>query len=329
MSDIQNPFDLVTVDPEMATILIAARQLPPRDYLGKPVAALRREVELGAAALNAPDFPCAPIEDLIVPGSGGGRPARLYGPRPGSGDGILLYLHGGGWTFGSIDSHDGITRRLADACGLSVLSLDYRLAPEHPFPAPLDDALDAVLFLEAGGLGVPIPADRIVIAGDSSGADIALATLIARRDSGAAKLAAGLLFYGCFAPDFETDSHLAYGGDDRFLLSTGIMRWFWANHLGRLPLDTVGLATPLRLAYHDLPPLFLDAASHDPLRDDTLRLAASLARIGAPHRLNVTTGVIHGYLRYARDLPLARRTIAAAGAFLAKETAASVSFPTR
>ena len=130
--------------------------------------------------------------------------ARLYLPVEGPIVSPILYIHGGGWTFGSIDTHDGTMRNLAEAAQRPVLGIDYRLAPEHPFPAPLDDVLTAIAFVETGGLGTPISAHDMAIAGDSAGANLALAALLARRDRRLPQLASAALFYGCYAPDFTT-----------------------------------------------------------------------------------------------------------------------------
>lgn len=300
--------------PEMAKILEEAAAVPRLDPRTTPIALQRRAVEIAAVAWNTPPYPCETVRSLEVPSPNGPMRARLHRAAGARDDAAILYLHGGGWTFGSVESHDGVTRRLAAVTRRPVLSIDYRLAPEHPAPAPAQDTAAALAFLEAGGLGRPIPIGRIALAGDSAGAQTALAALLDRRDAGLPSAEAALLFYGCLAPDFDTASHRAFGADESFLLSTDRMRWFWANHLG--DLADPGNAAPLRRDLAGLPPLFLDAASHDCLRDDTLRLAARLAEAGRPHRLHLTPGVVHGYLRYATRLPLALATLEAAAAFL-------------
>ncbi len=300
--------------PEMAEIVADAAAVPALDHRTTPIRRQRRAVELAAAAWNDPPVACDAVVDLEIPGPGGRLRARLYRPAGAPRDRVVLYAHGGGWTFGSLDTHDGVTRRLAAALSMAVLAVDYRLAPEHPHPAPMEDAAAAFSFLEAGGVGWPIHADRIVVAGDSAGAQTVLAALLARRAAGLPAAAAGLLFYGCLAPDFDTESHRLFGRDNRLLLSTDRMRWFWANHLGGAA--DPGLAAPLRADLAGLPPLFLDAADHDCLRDDTLRLAEALVAAGVPHRLRITEGVTHGYLRYAKRLPAATETLEAAAAFV-------------
>ncbi len=307
------------LDPEMARILAEAAAMPRLDPAVTSLAAQRRAVALAAIVWNEPRFPCDEVDDLTIPTAAGDMHARFYRPEGAPADAAILYAHGGGWTFGSLDSHDGLARRLAAACRLPVLSIAYRLAPEHPHPAPVEDAAAGFAFLTAGGLGTAIEPSRIVVAGDSAGAQTVLALLLARRDAGLAKAAAGLLFYGCFAPGFDTPSHRAFGADEHHLLSSARMRWYWANHLGARAADP-GLAAPLRADFTDLPPLFLDAASHDPLRDDTLRAAARLTAAGVPNRLRVTPGVVHGYLRFGKRLDLVDETLAAAGRFL-EETA--------
>ena len=315
------PDDGATVDPPLhpvtREILAEAAAVPRLDPDATPLAVQRRAVEMAALAWNDPPFPLARVETVAVPTERGDMRARLYVADGAAADTAILYAHGGGWTFGSIDTHDGATRRLAAAVRRPVLSIDYRLAPEHPFPAPVEDAAAGLAFLEHGGLGAPIDPARIVVAGDSAGAQTVLSLLLARRDAGRSRLAAGLLFYGCFAPEFDTDSHRRFGGDEAHLLSSERMARYWTNHLGALS-TAPGLAAPLWAPLHHLPPLFLDAASHDCLRDDTLRLAARLAAIDAPHRLRITPGVVHGYLRFARRLPPAMETFAAAAAFLAE-----------
>ena len=301
--------------PVTAAILAEAAAVARLDPVTTPLAVQRRAVEMAAAAWNDPPFEIARVETMAVPTPAGAMRARLHVPAEAAADTAILYAHGGGWTFGSVDTHDGLTRRLAAATRRPVLSIDYRLAPEHPFPAPVEDAAAGLAFLERGGIGAPIATSRIVVAGDSAGAQTVAALLLARRNAGLPPVAAGLLFYGCLAPDFDTASHRAFGGDERFLLSSERMRWYWANHLGARAADP-SLAAPLWADLAGLPPLFLDAASHDPLRDDTLRLAAKLAAIGAPHRLRVTPGVVHGYLRFAKRLPPAMETLTAAAAYL-------------
>jgi acetyl esterase len=260
--------------------------------------------------------PAIPAQNLAIKSGDHVLRARLYRPDVQGTLPVIVFVHGGGWTFGSIDTHDGTMRNLAVESGCAVLGVDYRLAPEHPFPAPLEDVIETVSFVERGGLGADFSRSALAIAGDSAGANLALAALIARRDAGETQLAAAALFYGCYEPDFTTASHAAFGGGD-YLLNSERMRWYWGNFLGAQRDDTRSLAAPSRSDLSGLPPLYLSAAGLDPLRDDTLMLATRLAEAGAPFRCDHFPGIVHGCLRMTRELDAAGRMIVAGGRYVA------------
>ncbi|CAH1658842.1 alpha/beta hydrolase [Chelatococcus asaccharovorans] len=306
----------MTVDPDLVPILARIKAAPAVDYRTMPMDEARAIFTAGNAAFNRAPPHVAEVTDLEIPGDDGPLRARLYRPSLAEDAPVVVYAHGGGWTFGSVDTHDGTMRRLALRSGAAVLGVDYRLAPEHPFPKPLDDVLAAIRFVENGGLGQSVDASRIAVSGDSAGANLALAALLARRDAGLPQLRTAALFYGCYAPDHGTASH-ARLGDGTYLLSTASMQWYWGNFLGALPRDTDSLAAPLRAPLKGLPPLYLNAAGLDPLLDDTLALSAALAEAGVSFRLDVVPGVVHGFLRMAAELPAADKALADAGAYLA------------
>lgn len=304
------------VDAEMARILAEILATPATDARQTPIAEARAGFIRNQTSWAWAPAPLAEVRDLTIPGAAGPMPARLYRPRLDADLPVVLFAHGGGWTFGSIDTHDGTMRCLALASGCAVLGFDYRLAPEHPFPAPLDDVLAALAHVESGGLGGGVDPRRIALAGDSAGATLSLGALIARRDAGLRLPAAAALFYGCYAPVFDTPSHVA-NGDGRYLLRTDMMRWYWGNFLGpRAPAEAPAACAPLNAALGGLPPLYLNAAGLDPLLDDTTLLAGRLARAGGRFRLDVFPGVVHGFVRFARELGAARAAIEAAGAHL-------------
>jgi acetyl esterase len=302
----------------MLPILERLRAAPAVNYAAMPIVAARGLFEQGAAPWRAMAPAVAHVEDLTIPGPAAPMRARLYRPSGGPVP-LILFVHGGGWTFGSVDTHEVEMRHLALAAGAAVLGFNYRLAPEHPFPAGMDDVLAAFAFAESGGLGRDVDSTKITIAGDSAGANLALAAMIARRDDGLALPRAAAFFYGCFAPDFDTGSHRACG-DGSFGISSERMRWYWRNFMGHDDFGVKSLAAPLRAELSGLPPIYLAAAGLDPLRDDTLALGRALAAAGVVHRIDATPGVIHGYLRFASELPAARATLDAAGAFLALHT---------
>lgn len=303
------------VDPQMQLILTRMRAGTAYDFRSAPIAEARATVDAATLPWSV-GAPAIPARDLAVPIAGGAMRARLYQPAGAPGSAVIIYVHGGGWTFGSIDTHDGTMRGLAAASGCAVLGIDYRLAPEHPFPAGLDDVMAAIAFVEQGGLGPAMAGSAIALAGDSAGANLALGALIRCRDAGQPVLA-GALFYGCYEPDFGTDSHAAFGGGD-YLLTSANMRWYWDNFLGGEPDATTSLAAPIRADLAGLPPLYMSAAGLDPLRDDTVRLAQRLAEAGVPFRFDHVSGVVHGCLRMSRELDAAAGMLAAGGRYIAE-----------
>lgn len=304
------------LDPHMAPILQRLRAAPAVDYQTMPMAKARQIFEDNARPWTEPKLTLARVDELTIPGAAGPLRARLYHPRGEERRPLIVFAHGGGWTFGSVDSHDGSMRHLAHFSDCAVLGFDYRLAPEHPFPAGLDDTIAALRFAADGGLGAGVDAGRLAVAGDSAGANLALAAVLSAKQSGP-DIRTAALFYGCYAPIFDTPSHKNCG-DGSYMLGTESMRWYWRNFLGREPDTTTSLAAPLRADLAGLPALYLNAAGLDPLLDDTYLLSQRLTQAGVRHRLDVFPGVIHGFLRMMRELPAARDALQAAGQFLSQ-----------
>lgn len=304
----------VYVHPEMAVILEELRALPPVDFKAMPIEQARPQSDAASAAWSV-GAPAIPMVEMTVPGPEPMR-GRLYLPREGDDLPLIIFVHGGGWTFCSVETHDGTMRELAVASGCAVFGFDYRLAPEHPFPAPLDDVMAAIAFARSGGLGSRVDPSRFVLAGDSAGATLALSAMLRLRDSGLPLPAAAALFYGCFAPIFDTPSHREFG--EGFLLTSVNMRWYWRNYLAEAFDAPSALAAPLNADLAGLPPLYLSAAGLDPLRDDTTLLAGRLAEAGVAFRYDHVPGVVHGCLRMCRRLSPARGMIETAGQWLAE-----------
>jgi len=305
----------IAVDPDMLPILEAMRAAPPIDYTAMPIAEAREVFQRGMAPWVALAPPNLVVDEMMVPGATAPLRARLYRPTAEKLP-LIVFVHGGGWTFGSIDSHENEMRYLALASGCAVLGFDYRLAPEFPFPAPLDDVLALIDAVRGGALGDLAEAGHLAVAGDSAGANLALGCLLALRMAGKPLPAAAGLFYGCFAPTFDDESHRLFG-DGAFGLTTARMRWYWGNFLGAAAAAPPLFAAPLGADFSGLPPLYLMAAGLDPLRDDTPALAARLKAAGVEHRTVEIPGVIHGFLGRAPKLPIAQKAVAEAGAFLA------------
>jgi acetyl esterase len=224
----------------------------------------------------------------------GGVPVRIYEPE--NAHGTVAYLHGGGWVLGNLESVDAVCRALANESGARVVSIDYRLAPEHPFPAALDDALAATKAVEADA-----------VAGDSAGAN--LAAVVARRLRDQIKLQ--LLVYPVTDAGVNTPSYAQF--DERFGLTAAAMQRYW-----RLYLDGAeGLhpdASPLRATdLEGAPPAYVLTASHDVLRDEGEAYAAALERAGVPVTLQRRDGAIHGFWRW-QTTAIARDAVREAGA---------------
>jgi acetyl esterase len=283
------------VDPDVALILeeAAAAGLPDMAIL--PVEQARAQVEATNAPWNHPVPELAVVEDLTVAGAGG--PIRLRHFRPSLEPRLpaILYAHGGGFVVCSLDTHDRLMRLLAQRTGAAVIGVDYRLAPEHPYPAALGDCLAAHRWLHAHGRKAGLDPGRVVVAGDSAGANLALAALLALRDGKGPLPKGGALFYGCYWSRLDTPSHARFG-DGAWHLSTGQMAWFWRHYLGRTPAGDP-LAEPLYADLARLPPLFLNVGTLDPLADDTHELARSLERAGVPFDLKVHPGLVHAFMR--------------------------------
>lgn len=229
--------------------------------------------------------------------------------------GTILFVHGGGWSFCSLATHERFMRALADSARMDVIGIHYRLAPEHPFPAGLMDVISACRAVIARPAELGLSDGPVVIAGDSAGANLALAAMLHEITAGHAPPEGALLLYGAYDMNFSTPSYRAYR--DGYWLTGDLMRESWMRYLPESvmredPLARPLLATDERLAA--LPPLFLAAAECDPLTSDTLALKHRLDRLGRSDALHVEPGVIHGFLQMTSRLRAARVVTAHAAA---------------
>jgi acetyl esterase len=227
---------------------------------------------------------------------------------PAGGDGGLLptlvFYHGGGWTLGTLDSAGGICRELARRAGCVVVSVDYRLAPEHPFPAPVEDAETALSWVAANAHAFGGDPDRVAVGGTSAGGALAAAVSLWARDFGDVDVAHQLLAYPATDYAFDTESYRENA--DGPLLTRADMEWFWAQYL-RTPLDGANpYAAPMRARdVSDLPPATVVTGGFDPLRDDGLGYADRLAHAGVDVERVHAPRLPHGFLSLAADVPAA------------------------
>ncbi|MGI9435384.1 MAG: alpha/beta hydrolase [Geminicoccaceae bacterium] len=299
------------LDPAVALILQETADAKPVDRSSLPVAEARSQMELASSVWNTPLPEMAVAKDFSLEGPGGQIPLRLLRPLETENDGVIVYLHGGGFVLGSLESHHRIMRMLAIESRCTVLGIDYRLAPEHPFPAALDDTVATMRWLRTDAAGLDLDSERIVLAGDSAGANLALAALLELRDGGDDLPLGAALFYGCYWARLGTRSHALFGSGD-FRLSTKEMGWFWTQYLGETGRGHA-LAEPMYADLVGLPPLFLNHGTVDPLADDTTELVQRLDQAGVVHENRAYPGQVHGFLQMTSRVEAAATAMTDAG----------------
>jgi acetyl esterase len=296
--------------PTMAGLLDRIRRArrPPLHALG--VAEARAAYEAGAEVLDLPRTPLADVTALTL----AGRPARRYAPeaRPLP---ALLYLHGGGFVIGSLETHDSLCRQLALRSGCAVVSLDYRLAPEHPFPAAVDDTWAALLALQEQPAAAGI--ERLVaVGGDSAGGTLAAVAALHARDRGW-PLALQLLITPGTTAHADTASHKLFA--EGFLLDAATIAWMFDHTIPHAHRRDWRFA-PLEAEVDGVAPACVILAECDPLVDEGLAYADRLRAAGVPVQLELLRGVTHDFIKMGRALREAQDALAAAAAAL-KEAA--------
>lgn len=273
--------------------LVAAGAAPVQEL---SVEEARRLNEERAAGLFGPTDALGAIADRAVPGPGRPVRVRIYEPQGGTRpQPALVYFHGGGWVVGSLDSHDGVCRALAARTPCVVVAVDYRLAPEHRFPAPVEDAWAATAWVaeQAASLGADLA--RIAVGGDSAGGNLAAVVALRARDRGL-PLALQLLVYPVTDHDLDRASYLENASG--FGLTRDAMRWYWDHYLGSDGDGTHPEASPLRAAdLRGVAPALVVTAEFDPLRDEGEEYARRLEEAGVPVTLSRYEGLIHGFYR--------------------------------
>jgi acetyl esterase len=302
--------------PEARALLDAfeAQGVPPFDRMS----VLQARASVAASTrVQGPRPEVADVRDLLVPAGRGRLPVRVYRPAPGEVRPLLVYLHGGGFVTGSVAVADRACRALALAAACVVVSVEYRLAPETPFPGPLEDAVAAVRWAAAHAGEFGGDAARLVVAGDSAGGALAASAVRVLRDGGAPVVARQLLLYPTLAPVRGRSTPSLERNGTGYSLTRGGLEWFWDHHLSRPEDGADPLAAPLLARdLGGLPPATVVVAEFDPLLDDGVEYAGRLAGAGVDVTLHRVAGAIHGFWWMAGALSQAGELTAWLGAHL-------------
>jgi acetyl esterase len=281
------------VHPEAQQLLDALREagMPPFEAMTVPQA---REAAKGFLDLQG-EPEDIPVDNRTIPGPAGDIPVRIYTPDGAADRPVIVYYHGGGWVIGELETVDRPLRSLAVRSGAVIVSVDYRLAPEHVYPAAFDDCYAATVWVAEHAAELGADPGRLVVAGDSAGGNLAAAVALAARDRAGPAVAAQLLIYPVTDFDFTTRSYLDNG--EGYLLQRPTMQWFWAHYLGAQDLGKDPYAAPARAdSLVGLPPAFVMTCEFDPLRDEGEAYAARLRDAGVPVTARRYDGMLHGFL---------------------------------
>jgi acetyl esterase len=295
------------LDAQLAALLEADKDAPRME--DQEPAAARQIYEEMVRQLGEQRLEVAKVEDRRVPGPDGDIPIRIYWPTGATGaPPVLAYLHGGGWVLGSLDSYDAVARRIAHGGHCIVVSVDYRLAPEHKFPAAVEDALAAFSWTVANAANIGGDAKRVAIGGDSAGGNLAAVVSQIAASKGGPKPCLQLLLYPVLQQESSTDS---YGEcAEGYLLTRRLMAWFM-EHYRQTKADMTDLrASPLLAESHaGLPPTLIACAGFDVLRDEGIAYARKLREAGVPVRCREFDGLIHGYFSMGAVSEAARNAV--------------------
>lgn len=302
----------MTLDPDCARVheLYKMARRPPLEQQTPEQA--RDGMARSRPILQPDPRPVGSIEEAAADGPAGKIPLRIYRPSTQPKGAVLpafIYFHGGGWVIGDLDSHDALCRELCEQSGVAVASVHYRLAPEHRFPAAVDDAIAATRWIAANAASLNFDADRLAVGGDSAGGNLAAVVCLMARDAGGPQLRFQLLIYPAVDGTLAHDSYRTRG--DVLPLTNAAITWFRDHYLGAdKSASTDWRLSPLLAKRHDgLPPAFVLTAGYDVLCDEGLAYAQKLATAGVPVRTSHMPGMIHGFITMGRIVKAANRAV--------------------
>jgi acetyl esterase len=309
----------VTLDPDAAAVFRAFQEAgrPPYETVSPAEA---RELYLKGRVVTNPEPPeLKSVQPLAISAPHGSIPARVYTPmRLRRTNGLapcLVFFHGGGWVIGDLDSHDVVCRKLADEGQLVVISVDYRLAPEHKFPAAVEDAITATRWIADNSRQLDIDASRLTVGGDSAGGNLAAVVAISARDGNGPDIAGQVLIYP--AIDFALTHPSHREPETSLLLTHSVIRWFRDHYLTGAADISDWRASPARAGtLIGLPPAYVLTAGADPLRDEGDEYAHRLKAAGVPVTYRTFPGQFHGFFTMGKLLQQANVAAKEIGAWL-------------
>jgi len=300
-------------DAEILLEMVRAANRPAFETIG--AAEARLLFNAGRKVLAPDPMPVAETRDLTIPGPGGPIPARLYRATATGNLPVLVFFHGGGWVVGDIESHDTGCRHLANRAECAVVSVDYRLAPEHKFPAAVEDCLAATAWVAGNAAALGIDAGRLAVGGDSAGGNLAAVVTLLARDHGTPRIGHQLLIYPATDAAMRHESMARFA--EGYVLTRSTMRWFYEQYL-RAPADVADWqASPLAAPdLSGLPPAFVLTAGYDPLCDEGDAYAARLAAAGVAVTHRRFAGQVHGFALNGKIIRAAETALDEAAAAL-------------
>src|SRR5258706_5796606 len=309
----------VTLDPDAAAVFKAFQEPGRPPYETVPPAEARELYLKGRVVTNPEPPELKSVPPLAIPSPNGPTPARIYTPlRLRQTNGLapcLVFFHGGGWVTGDLDSHAVVCRKLADEGGLIVISVDYRLAPEHKFPAAVDDAIAATKWIAENANKLGIDAGRLTIGGDSAGGNLAAVVAIAARDGNGPAIAGQVLIYRAIDCAMTHPSHSE--PETSILLTHSVIKWFRDHYLNGAADVGDWRASPVRAkTLIGLPPAYVLTAGADPLRDEGDEYARRLKEAGVPVTYRHFPGQFHGFFTMGKLLQQANVAAGEIGVWL-------------
>jgi len=308
----------VVLDPDAAAVFAAfqAANRPPYESVSPTVA---REFYLAGRPVSNPEPPeLESAKSLSMPAAHGAIPARIYTPKTlRKTNGLapcLVFFHGGGWVIGDLETHDVVCRKLAEAGELIVISVDYRLAPEHKFPAAVDDAIASTKWIAANAAKLGIDASRLMVGGDSAGGNLAAVVSVAARDGNGPKIAGQVLIYP--ATDFSRKHPSHREPETSILLTHSVIGWFMNHYMGDADINDWRASPARASSLAGLPPAYVLTAGADPLRDEGDEYAKRLSEAGVPVTYRHFAGQFHGFFTMGKLLQQANVAASAIGAWL-------------